>query len=105
MAGTTSLKLATSAVTVQRPEVTNRNFTAPVATFGAPRNPQEFLLHPNCTQIFPHIDQFNGLIGVVSEGKKSATPLVRRAYFTGMTTPITTPVMARSAKASPVCFL
>jgi hypothetical protein len=51
MAGTTRLELATSAVTVQRPEVTSCNFTAPIATFGAPRNPQEFLLHPNCTQI------------------------------------------------------
>ena len=35
----------------QRPEVTSCNFTVPIATFGAPRNPPEFLLHPNCTQI------------------------------------------------------
>jgi hypothetical protein len=41
MAGTTRLELATSAVT---------DFTAPIATFGAPRNPREFLLHPDCTQ-------------------------------------------------------
>src|ERR1700739_555084 len=51
MAGTTRLELATSAVTAQRPEVTGCNFTAPIATFGAPRNPPEFLLHPNCTRI------------------------------------------------------
>src|SRR6266481_2014028 len=51
MAGTTRLELATSAVTVQQPEVTSCNFTAPIATLGALRNPMEFLLHPNCTQI------------------------------------------------------
>src|SRR5258708_32663020 len=51
MAGTTRLELATSAVTVQRPEVTSCNFTAPIATLGALRNPRELLLHPNCTQI------------------------------------------------------
>jgi hypothetical protein len=51
MAGTTRLELATSAVTVQRPEVTSCNFTAPIATLGAVRNPWELLLHPNCTQI------------------------------------------------------
>src|SRR5712675_1277319 len=47
MAGTTRLELATSAVTV-----TSCNFTAPIATLGALRNPQEVLLHPYCTQIF-----------------------------------------------------
>ena len=36
---------------VQRPEVTGCNFTAPIATLGALRNPREVLLHPNCTQI------------------------------------------------------
>ena len=41
----------TSAVTVQQPEVTSCNFTAPIATLGALRNPLEFLLHPNWTQI------------------------------------------------------
>jgi hypothetical protein len=46
MAGTTRLELATSAVTV-----TGCNFTAPIATLGALRNPREVLLHPNCTQI------------------------------------------------------
>src|SRR5467141_3044290 len=46
MAGTTRLELATSAVTA------SCNFTAPIATLGALRNPQEVLLHPNCTQIF-----------------------------------------------------
>jgi hypothetical protein len=51
MAGTSRLELATSAVTVQRPEVTSCNFTAPIATFGAQRNPREVLMHPNCTQI------------------------------------------------------
>jgi len=51
MAGTTRLELATSAVTVQQPEVTSCNFTAPIATLGALRNPRELLLHPNCTQI------------------------------------------------------
>jgi len=51
MAGTTRLELATSAVTVQRPEVTSCNFTAPIATLGALRNPLEVLLHPNRTQI------------------------------------------------------
>jgi hypothetical protein len=51
MAGTTRLELATSAVTVQRPEVTGCNFTAPIATLGALRNPRGVLLHPNCTQI------------------------------------------------------
>jgi hypothetical protein len=51
MAGTTRLELATSAVTVQRSEVTSCNFTAPIATFGASSNPREFLLHPNRTQI------------------------------------------------------
>jgi hypothetical protein len=51
MAGTTRLELATSAVTVQRPEVTSCNFTAPIAILGALRNPRELLLHPNCTQI------------------------------------------------------
>src|SRR5579859_103453 len=51
MAGTTRLELATSAVTVQRPEVTSCNFTAPIATFGALGNPPELLLHPNCTHI------------------------------------------------------
>src|SRR5882724_444209 len=35
----------------QRPEVTGCNFTAPIATLGALRNPREVLLHPNCTQI------------------------------------------------------
>jgi len=53
MAGTTGLEPATSAVTVQQPEVTSCNFTAPIATLGALRNPLEVLLHPNCTQIFP----------------------------------------------------
>jgi hypothetical protein len=53
MAGTTRLELATSAVTVQRSEVTSCNFTAPIATFGASSNPREFLLHPNRTQIWP----------------------------------------------------
>jgi hypothetical protein len=38
-------------VTAQRPEVTSCNFTAPIATLGALRNPLEVLLHPNCTQI------------------------------------------------------
>ena len=52
MAGTARLELATSAVTVQRPEVTSCNLTAPIATFGALRNPREVLLHPNRTQIF-----------------------------------------------------
>ena len=51
MAGTTRLELATSAVTVQRPEVTGCNFTVPIATLGALRDPRELLLHPNCTQI------------------------------------------------------
>ena len=51
MAGTTRLELAPSAVTVQQPEVTSCNFTAPIATLGALRNPRELLLHPNCTQI------------------------------------------------------
>jgi len=51
MAGTTRFELATSAVTVQRPEVTSCNFTAPIATLGALRNPLELLFHPNCTQI------------------------------------------------------
>jgi hypothetical protein len=37
---------------LQRSEVTSCNFTAPIATFGAQRNPQEVLLHPNRTQIF-----------------------------------------------------
>ena len=35
----------------QRPEVTSCNFTAPIATLGALRNPLEVLLHPNSTQI------------------------------------------------------
>src|SRR5215831_16406970 len=52
MAGTTRLELATSAVTVQRPKVTSCNFTAPIATFGAQRNPREVLSHPNHTQNF-----------------------------------------------------
>ena len=51
MAGTTRLELATSAVRGQRPDVTGCNFTAPIATLGALRNPREVLLHPNCTQI------------------------------------------------------
>jgi hypothetical protein len=51
MAGTTGLEPAASAVTVQQPEVTSCNFTAPIATLGALRNPRELLLHPNCTQI------------------------------------------------------
>src|ERR1700731_2775556 len=51
MAGTTRLELATSAVTVQRPEATVCNFTAPIATLGALRNSREVLLHPSCTQI------------------------------------------------------
>jgi hypothetical protein len=53
MAGTTRLELATSTVTVQRPVVTDCNFTEPIATLGAlfVRNPREVLLHPNCTQI------------------------------------------------------
>jgi hypothetical protein len=51
MAGTTRLELSTSAVTEQKPEVTDCNLTAPIATFGALRNPRELLLHPNCTQI------------------------------------------------------
>ncbi len=42
---------ATSAVTVQQPEVTSCNFTAPIATLGALGNLRELLLHPNCTQI------------------------------------------------------
>src|SRR5216683_2323164 len=29
----------------------NCNFTAPIATLGALRNPREVLVHPNCTQI------------------------------------------------------
>ena len=53
MAGTTGLEPAASAVTGQRCKVTSCNFTAPIATFGALRNPEEFLLHPNSTQIFP----------------------------------------------------
>ena len=40
-----------TAVTIQRPEVTSCNFTAPIATFGALSNCSEVLLHPNCTQI------------------------------------------------------
>src|SRR5260370_39143567 len=32
--------------------VTSCNFTAPIATLAALRNPQEVLLHPYCTQIF-----------------------------------------------------
>ena len=40
-----------SAVTVQQPDVTSCNFTAPIATLGALRNPRELLLHPNCTEI------------------------------------------------------
>jgi hypothetical protein len=32
--------------------VTSCNFTAPIATLGALRNPEEVLLHPYCTQIF-----------------------------------------------------
>ena len=51
MAGATRLELATSAATVQGPEVTGCNFTAPIAILGALRNPREVLLHPNCTQI------------------------------------------------------
>jgi len=51
MAATTRLELATSAVTVQQPEVTSCNFTAPIATSGALRNPREVLLNPYCTQI------------------------------------------------------
>ena len=35
----------------QRCKVTSCNFTAPIATSGALSNPQEVLLHPNCTQI------------------------------------------------------
>src|SRR2546421_5031935 len=35
----------------QCPEVTGCNFTAPIATLGALRNPREVLLHPNCTQL------------------------------------------------------
>jgi hypothetical protein len=38
-------------VTVQQPGVTSCNFTAPIAILGAPGNPRELLLHPNCTQI------------------------------------------------------
>jgi hypothetical protein len=56
MAGTTRLELATSAVTVQRPEVISCNFTAPIATSGALSNPQEVLLHPYCTQILSQQD-------------------------------------------------
>ena len=52
MAGTTRLELATSAVTGSVVVVTSCNFTAPIATLGALRNPQEVLLHPYCTQIF-----------------------------------------------------
>jgi hypothetical protein len=51
VAGATGLEPAASAVTVQRPEVTGCNFTAPIATLGALRNPRELLLHPNCTQV------------------------------------------------------
>src|SRR5260370_250066 len=51
MAGTTRLELATSAVTGVV-VVTSCDFTAPIGTLGALRNPQEVLLHPNCTQIF-----------------------------------------------------
>src|ERR1700746_830172 len=40
-----------TAVTIQRPEVTSCNFTAPIATFGALSNCSEVLSHPNCTQI------------------------------------------------------
>src|SRR5882762_10182174 len=41
------------------------NFTAPIATLGALRNPQEVLLHPYCTQIFginssPSRNHFHG---------------------------------------------
>src|SRR5260370_9500648 len=50
MAGTTRLELATSAVTGVV-VVTSCNFTAPIATLGALRNPQEVLLHPYCTRI------------------------------------------------------
>jgi hypothetical protein len=43
--------LLTATLAVRRPEVTSCNFTAPIATLGALRNPLEVLLHPNCTQI------------------------------------------------------
>jgi hypothetical protein len=49
---TTGLEPVAFAVAVQRPEVTSCNFTTPIATFGARGNSQEFLLHPNRTQIF-----------------------------------------------------
>jgi len=52
MAGTTGLELATFAVTVQQPEVTDCNSTGPIATLGALKHSRELLLHPNCTQIF-----------------------------------------------------
>src|SRR5258707_2715679 len=65
MAGTTRLELATSAVTAQRPEVTSCNFTAPIATLGALRNPQEVLLHPNCTQIFRETSQYKRVFSVL----------------------------------------
>src|SRR6266568_2849057 len=51
-----------TAVTVQRPEETSCNFTAPIATFGALRNPRELLLHPNCTQISA-VDPSNRIAG------------------------------------------
>ena len=65
MAGTTRLELATSAVTGSVVVVTSCNFTAPIATLGALRNPQEVLLHPYCTQIFginssPSRNHFHG---------------------------------------------
>jgi len=40
--------------------VTSCNFTAPIATLGALRNPRELLLHPNCTQI-REISQYKGV--------------------------------------------
>jgi len=50
MAGTTGLEPAASAVTADVPVVTDRKSTAPIAHFGAPSNPREGLLHPDCTQ-------------------------------------------------------
>jgi hypothetical protein len=38
-------------MTVRRPEVTDRNLKAPIASLGALSNRGELLLHANCTQI------------------------------------------------------
>jgi len=59
---TARLELATSAVTVQQPEVTSCNFTAPITTLGALRNPRDVLLHPNCTQILRETSQHSAFV-------------------------------------------